>query len=322
MIPHPMRFATLVCLVLFVSSCAAQEKPQPAGSHLLPEPSGTNYLSAAPPASEAQAMPKLPSPAPLMVIPGDLLHITVFRQKDLELEVRVPESGTFAYPLINEVQATGRNIKQVESDIRRRLEEKYLRNAGVTVTVKEFAPRSVFILGGVQKPGGYEIRPNGHLTILQLISTAGGYTDRACKEFAHLVRRKTNDERELVRFSATELERAVARGQVDADLELAPDDLVVIPSAARVAYVLGQVNKPGSVELPMDTRITVSMAVSQAGSWTKFASITNIQILRQSPSGDPARLSVNLDAVVSGKLDQDVELRPGDVIMVPQRSLF
>ena len=64
------------------------------------------------------------------------------------------------------------------------------------------------------------------------------------------------------------------------------------------------------------------MAVSQAGSWTKYASISGIQVLRQSVTGDSVKFSVNLDAVVAGHLDQDLELQPGDVVMVPQRSLF
>jgi polysaccharide export outer membrane protein len=314
-----MRHVTLA-LLLLGASCAHEEPPAPPRPS--PEPGATNYLSAPPSSVDPPQYPKLPPAAPLTLISGDVLHLTVFRQKDLELEVRVPEGGSFAFPLIGDVQAAGKSVKAVENEVRTRLEEKYLYRAGVTVTVKEYAVRSVYVMGGVQKPGGYELHPNRRLTVLQLISTAGGYTDRAQKEYSQLIRRKANDERELIRFSAAEIERAVARGKVEADMELLPDDLVVIPSAARVVYVLGQVNKPGSFDLPADTRITVSMAVSQAGSWTKFASIANIQVLRQSPTGDPLKLSVNLDAVVGGRLEQDLELRPGDVVMVPQRALF
>jgi len=306
-------------LLLVSAACGpAEPRPQPGAR----PPDALTFSSVPPSQMEPGALPKLPPAAPLTLIAGDLLHVTVFRQKDLELEVRVPEGGSFAYPLIGDVQASGATVKIVEADIRKRLEEKYLYRAGVTVTVKEYAPRSVYVMGGVQKPGGYEIHPNRRLTVLQLISTAGGYTDRAQKEYGQLIRRKAGDERELIRFSAAEVERAVARGKVEADIELLPDDLVVIPTAARVVYVLGQVNKPGSFDLPADTRITVSMAVSQAGSWTKFASTSSLLVLRQSPTGDPQKLPVNLDEVLNGKLDQDLELRPGDVVIVPQRALF
>ena len=112
------------------------------------------------------------------------------------------------------------------------------------------------------------------------------------------------------------------KGQKPLWVTLDKSDARSLLSAARVVYVLGQVNKPGSFDLPADTRITVSMAVSQAGSWTKFASTSSLLVLRQSPTGDAQKLSVNLDEVMNGKLEQDLELRPGDVVIVPQRALF
>jgi protein involved in polysaccharide export with SLBB domain len=114
----------------------------------------------------------------------------------------------------------------------------------------------------------------------------------------------------------------VARGQGEADLELWPDDLVVIPSAVRVAYVLGAVNKPGTIDVPNDARITVSMAISHAGSYTKFASTGGLQVLRHSPGGETQKITVDLDAVLAGRLDQDVALQPGDVVWVPERGIF
>ncbi len=191
----------------------------------------------------------------------------------------------------------------------------------MTVTVKEYAKRMVYILGGVQKPGGYEMSARHGMTLLQLVATAEGFTDRAYKEYAQVVRRRDR-EREVIRLSIVEVEKHVARGRPEADVELQPDDLVVVPSAARVVYVLGQVKSPGSFPLPVDTRVTVSMAISQAGSWTKFASTGRIQVLRQPPTGEPAKITVDLDEVMDGKLDKDVELQPGDIIWVPERGIF
>jgi polysaccharide export outer membrane protein len=311
----------VVLAMAVLAACSSPDerraaKTPPAGI----EP-GPSFLSVPPP-QDPVPLPKLPPPAPLTLAPGDLLHITVFRQKDLELEVRVPEGGEIAYPLIGDVKTGGRTSKEVEVDIKRRLEEKYLHRAGVTLTIKEYAPRMVYVLGGVQKPGNYEYAPNRRLTVLQLVSTAGGYTDRAYKEFAQLLRRRENGEREMIKFSIADVEKAVAKGQVDAYLEVGPDDLLVIPSAARVIYVLGQVNMPKNIDMPSDSKLTVSMAISQAGSWTKFAAIGRIQVLRSPPGGEPRRFTVDLDAVVGGDLEKDLELLPGDVVWVPQRSIF
>jgi polysaccharide export outer membrane protein len=263
----------------------------------------------------------LPPPDPVL-LPGDLLTIQVFLQKEMDLEVRIPHSGMITYPLIGAVRASGKTTAQLEEVIRQKLDQDYIRDPSVTVTVKEYAKRRVFVVGGVTKPDGYEVAPNSRITLLQLIAAAGGYTDRAYKEYVQILRRRGSEEREVIRLSLKEVEKLVAQGKAEADLELWPDDLVVIPSAVRVAFVLGAVGKPGNVDVPNDARMTVSMAVSNAGSYTKFASTGHVQVLRHTPSGEVRKITVDLDAVLNGQLELDIDLQPGDVVWVPERGLF
>jgi polysaccharide export outer membrane protein len=310
---------TFLPAILLLAACGSGQERRPA-----PEPTQMSFIPpAALPTDNAtvKSFKSVPRPDPLL-IPGDNLTITVFRQPDLELkEVRIPQSGSITFPLIGSVEAAGKTQADLELMIRRKLEKDYLQEASVTVTVKEYAKRRVYVVGGVTKPDGYEVPPNSRITVLQLIASAGGFTDRAYKEFVSIVRRR-GEEREVIRLSLVDVERLIARGQPEADLELWPDDLVVIPSAVRVAYVLGAVNKPGHVDVPNESRITVSMAVSQAGSYTKFASTSALQVLRHTPSGEMRKITVNLDSVLDGKLDLDLELQPGDVVWVPERGLF
>ncbi|MCI0636393.1 MAG: polysaccharide export protein [Actinobacteria bacterium] len=303
-------------LVLTIAcGCGAAPPRNPAT-----EPSLAAFV---PPVSSEPATPykSVPRPDPLLLA-GDLLTITVFRQPDLQLEVRIPQDGRISFPLIGAVEASGRTQADLETTIRTKLEKDYLREASVTVTVKEFAKRRVYVVGGVTKPDGYEVPPNSRITVLQVIAAAGGFTDRAYKEFVQIVRRRGAAEREVIRLSLVEVEKMIAKGQPEADLELWPDDLVVIPSAVRVAYVLGAVAKPGQIDVPNDSRITVSMAVSHAGSYTKFASTGRVQVLRHTPAGEIRKLTVDLDSVLDGRLDLDVELLPGDVVWVPERGIF
>lgn len=190
------------------------------------------------------------------------------------------------------------------------------------VAVKEYAKRKIYIFGGVQKPGSYEIPPTERVTLIQFLATAGGFSDRAYKEFAQIVRRKAEGDREVIRLSILDVERAVARGNAGADIDLCPDDLVIIPSAARVIYVLGAVKEPGSFDIPTDAPITVSMAVSRAGSYTRFAATGRVQVIRHTPTGELKRITVDLDAVLGSHADQDAELLPGDVVYVPERGIF
>ncbi len=265
---------------------------------------------------------RLSAPRDPVLVAGDLLGIGVYGEADLKVDVRIPESGSFSYPLIGSVQAAGLTPTLLEGSIRDRLAKDYLVNPQVSVTVKEFAPRQVFILGGVAKPNGYALPPSERITLLQLISVAGGITDKAYKEYVQIVRSGAKGEREVVQISLVEVEQAIAAGRGEADLELQPNDLVMIPSAARVVYVLGAVKEPGWFEIPADTRMTASMAIARAGSYTKFAATGSIQVLRQKPDGSAEKLAVDLGDIVSGKLDADVVLKPGDVVWVPERGIF
>jgi polysaccharide export outer membrane protein len=276
------------------------------------------------PAAEPEAAPvvrNVPRPE-LVLVPGDLVRISVHQQPDLELETRIPDSGYISYPLIGLVLAAGRSSPNLEQAIREKLAKDYLQSPSVTVTVKEFVKRKVYIVGGVTKPDGYELAPDARMTVLQLVAAAGGFTDRAAKDMVQVVRRKGGGERTVMRFSLAEAERQLAQGKADADLDLWPDDLVVVPASLRVAYVLGQVNKPGSIDLPPQTKVTVSMAVASAGSYTRFASTGSLQLLRHAPTGAVRALEVDLNAILGGRLDLDLELQPGDVLWVPERGLF
>lgn len=310
------RWLPSLCLLAACSSPAE-------GPRASKEPPPQAFIpSATPPAAPAVPIPaNLPAPDPLLLA-GDLLQIAVFRQPEMDLEVRIPQDGSISFPLIGGVAAAGKTSGLLEQEIRRRLEKDYLQEAHVTVTVKEFAKRRVYVVGAVTKPGGYEILPHQRLTILQAVAAAEGFTDRAYKEYVQIVRRRGPTEREVIRLSLVEVERMFARGRAEADLELWPDDLVVIPSAVRVAYVLGAVNKPGNLDVPNDARITVSMAVSQAGSYTKFAATGRVQVLRQAPTGETQKIAVDLDAVLNGQLELDIPLLPGDVVWVPERGIF
>src|SRR5215831_12595243 len=258
----PMR--KLLAILIWpavLAGCATTDEATPRRTPV--EPTLPAMASPAVAPDAATPVKTVPRPDPLL-LPGDLLTITVFRQPDLMLEVRIPQDGRITFPLIGAVEAAGRTQADLESTIRTRLEKDFIREASVTVTVKEYAKRRVYVVGGVTKPDGYEVQPNSRITVLQVIAAAGGFTDRAYKEYVQIVRRRGPTEREVIRLSLVEVEKMIAKGQPEADLELWPDDLIVIPSAVRVAYVLGQVNKPGNIEVPNDARLTVSMAVSHA----------------------------------------------------------
>jgi len=80
-------------------------------------------------------------------------------------------------------------------------------------------------------------------------------------------------------------------------------------------YVIGQVNKPG--EFIMNPSVDVMQALSMAGGTTPFASLGDIVVLRRTASGKQALPFRYNDVVKGRKMDQNIDLQAGDVVVVP-----
>lgn len=102
-----------------------------------------------------------------------------------------------------------------------------------------------------------------------------------------------------------------------------PDAAVTVAVKAPLGHkvnVLGQVQKPGEVLMPSE--MSVMQALSQAGGLTPFASENSITIIRQGTEGKES-IPFAYDSVASGRHpENDILLKPGDVIVVPTSGLF
>jgi polysaccharide export outer membrane protein len=118
-----------------------------------------------------------------------------------------------------------------------------------------------------------------------------------------------------------------AKGKTVADLNKAMSqklakyisDPVVTVSIQEIkgnkVYVIGQVNKPG--EFIMNPTVDVMQALSMAGGTTPFAALGDIVILRRTPTGKQSLPFRYNDVVRGRKLDQNIDLQSGDVVVVP-----
>ena len=111
----------------------------------------------------------------------DLLEITIVEMPELNQSVRVSEDGSITLPLIGKVMIDGLTKEEVEKRLAALLlEQNYVKNARVTVFIKEYQSKRVALIGAVNKPGMYELV--GRMTLLQLISQAAGLTEKASSE--------------------------------------------------------------------------------------------------------------------------------------------
>jgi polysaccharide export outer membrane protein len=89
--------------------------------------------------------------------------------------------------------------------------------------------------------------------------------------------------------------------------------VIVVEASAATAYVVGEVNHPGSVTL-QGGQLTVLQAIALAGGLKDFADSKNIRILRKSIVG-VSTINFNYKDAIRGA--QSVFLRPGDTVVVP-----
>jgi len=148
--------AALSCVIL-LAACAAS--PQVPSS----DPSGSG--------GDAQAV----SADSYRLEQGDQISIQVFDEPDLTMDQRVGASGTINYSYLGDLRVAGKTAQQLEQEITGMLQNGFLVNPAVNVTVVEYRP--FFINGEVRNPGSYPYQPG--LTLDKAIALAGGLTDRA-----------------------------------------------------------------------------------------------------------------------------------------------
>lgn len=83
--------------------------------------------------------------------------------------------------------------------------------------------------------------------------------------------------------------------------------------------VLGEVGRPGPVNMPATMDLTVTKVLQEAGGCKQFADKTAIRVTRCDKDGNQTRTYVNLNEIgKDGRVDKDMSLRAGDVVWVPE----
>lgn len=132
-------------------------------------------------------LPSLPDtqPTAYRLGPGDMIRIITFGEDQMTGEFRVSDSGAIALPLIGSIPAAGLSSDGLAHRVAEKLEkDNLLRNPSVSAEIVTYRP--IFILGEVSKPGQYPYQPG--MTVVTAAAVAGGFTYRAVRDYASIVR--------------------------------------------------------------------------------------------------------------------------------------
>ncbi|MEP6609181.1 MAG: XrtA/PEP-CTERM system exopolysaccharide export protein [Burkholderiaceae bacterium] len=158
--------------------------------------------------------------------PLDTVNVVVWRNPELSGSVSVRPDGRISTPLAEDIQALGRNPAELARDLERAL-GKYIRDPQVTVMVTNFAGASneqIRIIGEAAKPQAIPYRQN--MTLLDVIILVGGLTDFADGNRAVLVRGAEKGKQYSVRLADL-----VRRGDISANVDVRPGDVLIIPQS-------------------------------------------------------------------------------------------
>jgi len=157
--------------------------------------------------------------------PGDSVQIDVFREPELSGTFKIQPDGDLRHPLLTKLRLSGLTPEDAEDVVRNRLDEKYLINPRVSLRVADSPSRQVLIIGEVRKPGAVAYLLGEPLYLLEAISLAGGFTDKASPNRVRVVR--TVDGRSIrIRVHVADV---LAGKEPNGNLRLLPGDVVTVP---------------------------------------------------------------------------------------------
>lgn len=205
-----MRHATRIFAVLVTGLLAACSGIQPL-----------------PTAAPKQPFTTDPTQYQYLIGPGDNLSIFVWRNPDVSSGVTVRPDGRITTPLVEDVMAANKTPTQLARDMEKALAS-YIKDPIVTVTATGFVgpySEQVRVVGEAAKPQSLSYRQN--MTLLDVMIAVGGLTEFADGNDAVVVRIIGGQQQQF----SVRLEDLIRDGDISANAELLPGDVIIIPEA-------------------------------------------------------------------------------------------
>jgi polysaccharide export outer membrane protein len=270
------------------------------------------------------------SPQDYVLGPEDVVQIKVLKEENLDKTVTVSSDGFITYPLLGDLRVDGLTTAQVDAQITSLLARDFLVDPEVIVEVVKARNKRVYIMGLVKQPGYHEISKDQRL--LNTLLQAGGPSS-----FETEVRILRLPKGEAVSDEAVDtlspviidLHKLFVEGDQTQNIVLHDGDVLMVaeksafPSAtgelragAQQFYVVGSVVNPGVYNYKSND--TVLDAVLRAGGFTEFASRNGTKVVRET-EGKTRTFRVKMkDVMEKGAMDKNIQIMPGDMIIVPE----
>lgn len=261
---------------------------------------------------------------------GDVLQVTVWDHPELVAALGQPPQqtrtadaapgfvvdadGNLQFPYVNRpLHVAGKTEGQVQRELYQELSKVFVKPQ-VTVRVASFRASQVYIDGDVRTPGSQQIN-DIPMTLTEAIGRAGGFATTADQSRVTLIRDGVTYHINMAGMTS--------KGKSPSDIMLKPGDALRIDSREdNGVYVMGEVSKPATVIPMRNGKLTLSDAVSQAGSFNPETSDPKqVYVIRNGQSDQPEVYHLDARSPVSMLLANGFELQPHDVVYVDNNGL-
>jgi len=164
---------------------------------------------------------------PYILAPGDTLEVFVWGNPQLTTEVTIRPDGKITIPLVEDLQASGKTPYTIAREIEDLL-VKFVVEPVVSVKVNGFVGRyseQIRIVGQAASPQAIPYSEN--ITLLDVMIAVGGITEFADGNKATIVREESGEQREY----QVRLDDLLNNGDISANVDLLPGDILIIPEA-------------------------------------------------------------------------------------------
>jgi polysaccharide biosynthesis/export protein len=189
--------------------------------------------SPAPAKTEAAATPKPDTQSNFIykLTNADRLRVVVYGEPDLATVSRIDARGNINLYLVGDVHVAGCTVNEAQKIVEATYRDgRFLRSPEVTISVEDYAPRTVTVDGQVKSPGPIPLPTESTLTVYQAIIRAGGFTDVAKGSAVQVTRILPNGTKKVFTVDVDSLIKG--KGQTrehDDSLLLEPGDIIYVP---------------------------------------------------------------------------------------------
>jgi polysaccharide export outer membrane protein len=251
--------------------------------------------------------------------PEDVVTVSVYLHPELGGTMTVNADGNVTLPPVGDIKAATLTPRQLGDRMADRLSAYLRQTTTVTVTVTQYMSRSVFVSGGVAKPGryGFERIPN----LLDVLGQAGGALPGVDLSAVQILRKEGAQRRNIT----VDLTAALRSGDPSGLPELKPGDTIVVPGAGVPGAVnptdgvgvLGEVTRPGVYGVAPGQDVWSILAV--AGGLTAHGNLRDVRLLTHTGSGVNVT-TLDLKEALDHGSRAPMTVKVGDVVVVMSRG--